>query len=73
MTIGTTIPERVGDGDTALAATVSDLADEVVRRTRVESPTSRRTWLTDWLEITALAAERAGDERLAQVARRFLR
>ena len=48
--------------------TISNLADEVVRRTRVESPTSRRTWLTNWLEITALAAERAGDPPLTSLA-----
>ncbi|KQP82172.1 hypothetical protein [Aeromicrobium sp. Leaf291] len=48
--------------------TVSDLADEVLKRTRVESPTSRRTWLGDLMEITALAAARAGDPPLTSLA-----
>ncbi|MEH3034810.1 MAG: hypothetical protein PGN07_12510 [Aeromicrobium erythreum] len=48
--------------------TVSDLADEVVRRTRIESPTSRRTWLGDFMEIVALAADRAGDPPLTSLA-----
>jgi hypothetical protein len=46
----------------------SDLADEVLKRTRVESPTSRRTWISDFLEITALAAARAGDPPLTSLA-----
>lgn len=48
--------------------TVSDLADEVVRRTGIESPTSRRTWLGDLMEIVALAADRAGDPPLTSLA-----
>lgn len=48
--------------------TTTDLADEVLKRTRVESPTSRRTWLSDFLEITALAAARAGDPPLTSLA-----
>lgn len=48
--------------------TVSDLADAVVRRTGVESPTSRRTWLGDLMEIVALAANRAGDPPLTSLA-----
>ncbi len=48
--------------------TTSDLADEVLKRTRVESPTSRRTWISDFLEITALAAARAGDPPLTSLA-----
>lgn len=47
---------------------VSDLADQVLVRTRVESPTSRRTWLGDFMEITALAAARAGDPPLTSLA-----
>lgn len=48
--------------------TVSDLADQVLVRTRVDSPTSRRTWLGDFMEITALAAARAGDPPLTSLA-----
>lgn len=47
--------------------TTYDLADEVIRRSRVESPTSRRTWLGDLIEVTALAAERAGDPPLTSL------
>lgn len=45
-----------------------DLADEVLKRSRVESPTSRRTWIGDLLEITALAAAKAGDPPLTSLA-----
>lgn len=48
--------------------TVSDLVDEVLKRTRVESPTTRRTWVGDLMEITALAAARAGDPPLTSLA-----
>ena len=47
--------------------TTSDLADQVVARTGVESPTSRRTWIGDLVEVTALAADRAGDPPLTSL------
>ena len=43
------------------------LADEVTTRTGIESPTQRRTWIGDLVEMTALAAERAGDPPLASL------
>lgn len=47
--------------------TTYQLADEVVARTGVPSPTQRRTWIGDLVEMTALAAERAGDPPLTSL------
>ncbi|MGJ9414137.1 hypothetical protein ACHAAC_15650 [Aeromicrobium sp. CF4.19] len=47
--------------------TTYQLADEVTARTGVPSPTERRTWIGDLVEMTALAAERAGDPPLTSL------
>ncbi len=47
--------------------TTYQLADEVVERTGVPSPSQRRTWIGDLVEMTALAAERAGDPPLTSL------
>ncbi len=47
--------------------TTYQLADEVVSRTGVDSPTQRRTWIGDLVEMIALAADRGGDPPLASL------
>lgn len=47
--------------------TTYQLADEVTARSGVPSPTERRTWIGDLVEMTALAAERAGDPPLTSL------